>query len=488
MKTILSLSLTTVLFLSPQLSSGADLADLQTGNRGIVLIAGKLAPEVNQQMLALAKSTELTIYFQSPNAATVLAVRKAADAAGLLGERIFVEQSGVDRICLGDNVADAAFVSGATEKELLRVLRPGARAILNGKAITSPATKGTDPWSHPFHGPDNNPQSTDQVARAPYLTQFIQAPKFSPMPQITVAAGGRVYRAFGHIAHKSNQNPMLNTLICASAHNGIIHWKRKLTPGFMIHRNTMVATDDALYMADNESCKIIDAITGKVRDEIVIPKDVGDGPTWKWMAMVGGTMYALVGSKEIAVKTVPSNRPGLGHWPWGMWEGHDYKNPKTNFGYGRTFVAIDLKTKQIKWQHSEKEYIDARGVCMRDGKIYYYSPEKFLAAVDTRGKPAWKNTSKELLEAIAPHARGQHYITGYATTTYIKCAENEIFFAGPVRPNLVSASTKDGRLLWQKKGGGNVQLVLREEGVSDFSGYAVTPGLKNAELQPDFFI
>ena len=30
--------------------------------------------------------------------------------------------------------------------------------------------------------------------------------------------------------------------------------------------------------------------------------------------------------------------------------------------------------------------------------------------------------------------------------------------------------------------------VLREEGVSDFSGYAVTPGLKNAELQPDFFI
>jgi len=465
MKTILPLSLTFIFLLSPQWSSGADLADLQTGKRGIVLIAGKLAPEVNQQMLAVAKSTELTIYFQSPNAATVLAVRKAADAAGLLGERIFVEQSGVDRICLGDNVADAAFVSGATEKELLRVLRPGARAILNGKAITSPATKGTDPWSHPFHGPDNNPQSTDEVARAPYLTQFIQAPKFSPMPQITVAAGGRVYRAFGHIAHKANQNEMLNTLICASAHNGIIHWKRKLTPGFMIHRNTMVATDDALYMADNESCKIIDAITGKVRDEIVIPKDVGDGPTWKWMAMVDGTLYALVGSKEIAVQTVPSNRPGLGHWPWGMWEGHDYKNPKSNFGYGRTFVAIDLKTKKIKWQHSEQEFIDARGVCLRDGKIYFYSPKKFLAAISMTGKPVWKNSSKDLLEAIAPHARAQHYITGYATTAYIKCSKGEIFFAGPVRPNLVCASTKDGRLLWQKKGGGNVQLVLREEGV-----------------------
>ena len=102
---------------------------------------------------------------------------------------------------------------------------------------------------------------------------------------------------------------------------------------------------------------------------------------------------------------------------------------------------------------------------MRNGKIYFYSPGKFLAAVDTEGKPTWKNTSKELLESIAPHARAQLYITGYSTTTYIKCTDNEIFFAGPVRPNLVCASTENGRLLWQKKDGGNVQLVLREDGV-----------------------
>jgi len=443
--------------------------DLNLGNpeRGIAVIIGQGGREMDRKVSELAQDTAYTIYFQSPDAATVLAVRKSADDAGLLGQRVFVEQSGLDRICLGDNMADIAFVSGEAvkEKEVLRVLRPRAVATMNGRQITNSASKETDAWSHPFHGPDNNPQSNDAVARAPYLTQFIQAPKFSPMPQITVAAGGRVYRAFGHIAHKANQNEMLNTLICASAHNGIIHWKRKLTPGFMIHRNTMVATADALYMADNKSCKIIDAKTGIVRDEIVIPQGVGDGPTWKWMAMVDGTLYALVGSQEISVKTVPSNRPGLGHWPWGMWEGHDYKNPKTNFGYGRTFVAIDLKTKKIKWRHSEKDFIDARGVCLRDGKIYFYSPKKFLAAIGIDGKPVWRNNSKELLESIAPHARAQHYITGYATTTYIKCSTDEIFFAGPTRPNLVCASAKDGRLLWQKKGGGNVQLVLREEGV-----------------------
>ena len=436
---------------------------------GIAVVLNKVSPTPGLHTVDLAKAG-LTVYYQSADPLKIAKVRKAADRAGLLGKSIFVEHSALNRICLADNLADFVLNGSGkdqvAEKKLLRVLRPGGRVWQGGgKALVKPVMKGADSWSHPFHGPDNNPQSTDTVARAPYLTQFIQAPKFSPMPQITVAAGGRVYRAFGHIAHKANQNPMLNTLICASAYNGIIHWKRKLTPGFMIHRNTLVATADALYMGDHESCKIIDAKTGKVRDQIVIPKGVGDGPTWKWMAMVDGTLYALVGHPEIKVATVPSNRPGLGHWPWGMWQGHDYKNPKTNFGYGRTFVAIDLKTKKIKWQHSEKDYIDARGVCMRNGKIFYYSPGKSLSALGTDGKPRWRNASKALLEAIAPHSRAQHYITGYATTTYIKCSDDEIFFAGPVRPNLVSASTKDGRLLWQKKGGGNVQLVLRKEGI-----------------------
>ncbi|MBC8325201.1 MAG: PQQ-binding-like beta-propeller repeat protein [Verrucomicrobia subdivision 3 bacterium] len=468
-KNLLPFSFSLLAFLAVSAFGQAEKAAfaLAKQTRGIAVVTGKDERAMALYVLELAQASELTIYFQSPDAATALAVRKAADGAGLLGQRVFVEQSQLDRICLGDNMADFATLFGPDVKdaEILRVLRPGGQANVGNRIITKPTSQKTDAWSHPFHGPDNNPQSTDAVARAPYLTQFIQAPKFSPMPQITVAAGGRVYRAFGHIAHKANQNEMLNTLICASAHNGIIHWKRKLTPGFMIHRNTMVATDDALYMADNESCKIIDAHTGKVREEIIIPKGVGDGPTWKWMAMVDGTLYALVGSREISVKTVPSGKPGLGHWPWGMWEGHDYKNPKTNFGYGRTFVAIDLKTKKIKWQHSEKEFIDARGVCLRDGKIYFYSPKKFLAAIGTNGKPAWRNSDQDLLEAIAPHARAQHYITGYATTAYIKCTKDEIFFSGPTRPNLVSAATKDGRLLWHKKGGGNVQLVLREEGI-----------------------
>jgi outer membrane protein assembly factor BamB len=61
-------------------------------------------------------------------------------------------------------------------------------------------------------------------------------------------------------------------------------------------------------------------------------------------------------------------------------------------------------------------------------------------------------------------------VTGYSTTTYIKCNDDYILFAGPQRSRLVVASAADGRLLWQRENG-NLQLVLRDDGF-----YAAGPG------------
>jgi outer membrane protein assembly factor BamB len=333
------------------------------------------------------------------------------------------------------------------------------------RKLVKPVPKGIEDWSHPYHGADNNPNSNDQLVRGDFQTQFIATPKFSPMPQQTVVAGGRMYKAMGHIAHKANQNEMLNTLLCINAYNGTILWKRPNPPGFMIHRNTMVATEDALYMGDHESCKIIDAVTGKVRDQITIPTGITDGPVWKWMAIDDGVLYGLVGNLEIQVDTQRSNRRGLGHWPWGMWKGHDYKNPARSFGFGRTFVAIDLKTKKLLWNYRDEQFLDSRAVCMKDGRIYCYSPEKFLCCLDAAdGSLVWKNEDKELLDAIAPNQRAQHYITGYATTCYMKCNQEYLFFAGPQRKQMVVASALDGKLVWTHPVG-NLQLVLREDAV-----------------------
>ncbi len=437
--------------------------------KDICVVLGLPKTQLHSFLSEFVIGKDLIVYFQSPVLNEVVAIRKSADKHGLLGTRVFVEEGDLKSIHLAGNLAGTAFVSASaknsvSKKELLRVVYPGGTIVIDGEEIVKPRVNNTDSWSHPYHGPDNNPQSTDQRARAPYITQFLADPKFCPMPEISVAAGGKVFRAFGHIAHKANQNEMLNTLICVNAYNGIILWKRPLKEGFMIHRNTMIATPDILYMADDESCKLIDTQTGQVKDEIIIPEGVADGPVWKWMALENGILYALIGEPEVEIHTQRSKTPGLGHWPWGMWEGHDYKKPKTSFGFGRTFVAINPGTKKILWHYSGEDYFDSRGVCMKNGRIYFYSPQKFLACLDTKTRTiAWKTSATDLLQAISPDSRAQHYVTGYSTTTYIKCTDNHILFAGPQRSRLVVASAEDGKLLWQKKGG-NLQLVLREDG------------------------
>ncbi|TKJ36475.1 MAG: hypothetical protein CEE38_11720 [Planctomycetes bacterium B3_Pla] len=456
------------------------LSRIETRN-DICVVLGMPDVQIRPLLSEFVAERAMVAYFQSPDPDELATMRRVADERGLLGSRIFVEEGGWDSIHLADNLAGMVFVSDSaknsvSEKELLRVVHPGGTILVGGKEIIKPSATDTDSWSHPYHGPDNNPQSTDQRARAPYLTQFLADPKFCPMPEISVAAGGKVFRAFGHIAHKANQNEMLNTLICVNAYNGMILWKRPLKEGFMIHRNTMVATPEILYMADDESCKLIDTQTGEIKDEIVIPEDIADGPVWKWMAMQDGVLYALIGGPEAEIHTRPSKTPGLGHWPWGMWEGHDYKDSKTNFGFGRTIVAVDPKSKKVLWCHNEEDYLDSRGVCMKNGRLYLYSPEKYLACLDTKTQEiAWKASAKDLLEAIGPDGRAQHYVTGYSTTTFIKCNDKHILFAGPQRSRLVVASAEDGKLLWQKEGG-NLQLVLQEEGF-----YAAGPAAAGAK-------
>lgn len=195
--------------------------------RGILAVLGLPGPEDPEFVLRLASGSELVVYFQ--------------------------------------------------KSELLRVLHPEGKALVGPEEIVKPFPEGIDSWSQPFHGPDNNPQSRDEVARAPYATRFLAEPTFSPMPEVTVAAGGRVFKAFDHIALLANQNPMLNTLVGINGYNGTILWRRPLREGFCIHRNTLVATPDTPYLGDDEACKMIDARTGEVRDRIVVPDGVGDG-------------------------------------------------------------------------------------------------------------------------------------------------------------------------------------------------------------------
>ncbi|MBN2293245.1 MAG: PQQ-binding-like beta-propeller repeat protein [Pirellulales bacterium] len=427
-----------------------------------------LDADPSELAIALSKQSKWTFYLQLPGETQTESTRQRLDDAGVLGTSVYVEKGDWSKIHLADNLADAVIVpakvaiTSTNRDEMLRVLRPGGKLILDDTTVVKPMPEGTDQWSHPYHGPDNNPQSTDRVARAPYLTQFLAKPWYVPFPMVSVAAGGRLFQAFGHVGYKERNWPWLNSLVAINGYNGTLLWKRPLEEGFNIHRNTIIATPDILYQADSKSCNLIDTATGKIVDRIVAPADAS-GPVWKWMGMENGVLYALVGGPEYRDETIRGTMTRAG-WPWKpMTSGYD--RLEYPWGFGRTFFAVEPKTKRVLWKHIEKHPVDARGVCMKNGRIYYCSPSKFVACLDVkRGKQVWRRSDDELMRALGKDVHAQTYKRGFSSSSYIKCSDKAVYLAGPQRTSTVAVSAVDGSLLWQYPNG-NFMLVLRDEGL-----------------------
>ena len=99
----------------------------------------------------LAVGSEFLVYFQSPDGEGVLAVRKAAESAGLLGKRVFADRGAWRQIHLADNLANLIWLSPAAgqqvpPEEVLRVLHPEGKAIGGQKEIVKPFSAGADAW------------------------------------------------------------------------------------------------------------------------------------------------------------------------------------------------------------------------------------------------------------------------------------------------------------------------------------------------------
>ncbi len=437
---------------------------------GICVVAGDRASEL---AVAIARESDLLIYLHVPKAEDLESARRTIDEAGCLGTRVFVA-AGQSRLHLGDNLADAAVILGAPDisrAEILRVLRPGGKAVFADRTIAKPVPPGMDDWTHPYHGPDNNPQSTDEVIVAPYLTQFLAEPRYAPLPQVCVASAGRVFKAFGHVAFKEREEPFLNKLVAFNGYNGTILWQRELPEGVMIHRNTMVATPAALYIGDNKSCKVIDTVTGRVLDEIVPPVEKAGGTFWKWMAIEDGILYAMMGEQEQADSTKRWKLDKHG-WPWDpISEG--WNQPEHPWGFGRNVLAIDLKTRNVLWSHRESEPIDGRAICMSHGRIYVFRFGSYLACLDAgSGSELWRRTPQnapELFRSLGEYQNRQDWRTNWRTTCYLKCSDKALYFAGPPIGKLLAVSARDGSILWEHPYS-NFQLVLREDGLYGISG------------------
>jgi len=446
------------------LSGGLARAADQTG--GICVVIGDKECKQAQKVVS---ETNATVLVQLADTGDVAVARQAASKAGFLGKRIFVVRGDSARIHLADNIADSVTAPPGAEKaraEILRVLRPGGKGRIGDKDLVKPFPKGMDDWSHPYHGPDNNPQSADRLARAPFLTQFIASPRYAPAPQVAVASKGRLFMAFGHVAWHKREEGVIDTLIAMNAFNGVQLWKRKLPDGIMVDRCTMIATPKTLYLADDKSCKLIDAATGKITSEITPPTKLTGGTFWKWMALQDGVLYALVGKAETPDKQARWRAQRHG-WPWGGIS-KGYNQPKYIWGFGKTLVAINPKTKKVLWSHTEDKPIDSRGLCMKGKRIFVSRFGEYLAALDVAtGKDVWRRTAAsdaDLFKAIGSYRPGHGYVGGWKSTVFLKCTEKGVYFIGPQVNHLTAISAADGKFMWSYPAK-DLHVVIRDDGL-----------------------
>lgn len=446
--------------------------------------------------LDLAGASELFVHVWEPDRERVEAVRRRVDEAALWGKRVIVERGEFSALPHAEHIVDLILAVHLSPQglealplaEIMRALRPGGKAVIGSwpsadtptaqfdastlttwlkqhplgdaqpevhsevgavwAVLTKPPLAGADDWSHWEHGPDNNPVSEDTVIKAPYMTQWLGQPYYIAMPAITTSAAGRIFLAMGHIAHHKREEPWLNTLIARNAYNGTHLWTRKLPDGYLVHRSAFIATKNVFHMidTDGDGCLRLDAQTGEELGRIQIPRLRGQ---WKWMAIHEGILYALVGKKKDPPQTTVV-RSKLTHWSWSELS-KGYYDSRVPWGFGHTVVAYDLTAQKELWRHREAKPIDSRAMVIGGDKVFLYSPDTRMVAVDAQsGEKRWTNDDKELLALIEQPGRGLSSTPGFRTMTFCVYTPDALVFQAQTRMNVVSVSPHNGKQLWNR--------------------------------------
>lgn len=168
------------------------------------------------------------------------------------------------------------------KEEILRVLRPGGRARIDGETIEKPWPSEYDDWTHYLHGPDNNAVSRDRAVDVLRRLQWAAGPRVGRhhdhMSSISacVAAGGRVFYIIDEGLRASIYLPPHWKLIARDAFNGVLLWKQPIAewhthlqglksgPPGLPHR--LVAVGDRVYVTLGIKAPVseLDTATGRM--------------------------------------------------------------------------------------------------------------------------------------------------------------------------------------------------------------------------------
>jgi outer membrane protein assembly factor BamB len=466
--------------------------------------------------LALAARSNVVVHVQAADEQAAMALREAADRAGLLGRSIYVEQGGdgqSGKLPFADRLVDVLVATDLRDADLTperraewrRVLAPVRGAALVGRAksagngLSESALKswikelplarviaddtglwallktdlpaGSDAWTHRSHAPDNNQVSMDTTFQAPFLPQWFGYPLHEGFWGTTVVSGnGRLFT----LRASRNKNSRLS-VTARSLTSGVVLWQKTLTQvdkqpqgGFVSGRSCVAVDGDTLWLVRSNGVARLDAETGAHNGFIIGPRP--DGQV-KWMAVGKGLLSILSGDPEGAVQG-----------PYQLY---------TTNAFGRQLAVYRAADGQELWRATVAGGIDQNLIARRDHQLYYLEHGVGVACRDlASGAVQWHTESDtNLVTSFAfcglPRAWGEQLISQPA----LLALDDVLLFRSVRAANMFALSRANGATLWSQPartgncsplGRALVQVAMDGKWITGVGSFDLKTGKKSA--------
>ncbi|MBA4065748.1 MAG: hypothetical protein C0501_18920 [Isosphaera sp.] len=301
------------------------------------------------------------------------AARKLIRDRALYGPAAVERVASFDRLPYADNLVnllvadlDALGEKAPPAAEVTRVLAPNGVSYLRrgGKwaRTVKPLPKGSDDWSHFYHGPDGNPVSQDEVVGPPTGLQWLAGvvgTGASPTTGFRLSGGRAVYE--WEPPGGSKMTPRTTYLVCRDAHSGVVLWSKATTAKpYKTRPIVMTAERVFTYVDENGPLVGLDAATG----EVVTKFDKGGRPGK--LKNGGESDVNLVLHEGTLLQTA-----------------------------GKGVYALDAKAGDLRWKHEEAEgaFVDLPTVAADKGLVFVTS--------GARGRDAGRYPGSDAKEILA---------------------------------------------------------------------------------------
>ncbi len=335
------------------------------------------------------------------DAANVTKAREHIKSLGIYGE-VTTDTFDGKYLPYADNLVNLLVAPNGkfqvSDEEVMRVLVPRGVAIINGKKTIKPWPKDIDEWTHFLHGPNNNAVAEDTQVEPPRYTQWVSGPRWARSHDhlsslsAAVSASGRIFYIMDEGPTASVKAPSVWMLIARDAFNGVLLWKKQISPwedqlrpfrsGPAEMPRRLVAVGERVYvtLGYGKPVTALDAATGEV---LRIYEETEN--THEIIAH-GDNLYLVISAplKEES----PTTGRVLRHFP--VWRG-SYLEYVTQY-MPKHIRAVDAESGKLVWEKKDRgiTHILPLTLAVNDGKVFFQNGDSLIALNAASGDVVWR--------------------------------------------------------------------------------------------------